>query len=90
MGGDSDVNELKDLLRHVKSKGLKTCWYSGMTSCPIETNYLDYLKLGPYVKVLGGLDNPNTNQRFYQISGKGDLVDRTFLFKKYRIHYIYK
>ena len=27
--------------------------------------HFDYIKIGPYKKELGGLDNPNTNQRMY-------------------------
>ena len=31
-------------------------------------SYLDYLKVGPFKKEFGPLDNPNTNQRFYKIN----------------------
>jgi anaerobic ribonucleoside-triphosphate reductase activating protein len=82
MGGDSEVNELRRLFKHVKDKGLKTCWYSGRETCPIETDYLDYLKLGSYIKKLGGLDSPDTNQRFYQVSKENGLIDMTFLFQR--------
>ena len=33
-----------------------------------ENNLLDYLKTGRWIRELGGLDNKNTNQRFYKIN----------------------
>jgi len=42
---------------------------------------LDYIKLGPYVEEKGGLDNPNTNQRFYRITA-GKLTDETWMFQR--------
>ena len=51
-------------------------------------DYLDYLKIGPYKKELGGLDSPNTNQKFYVVIKDEDaevnLFDITLAFiKKY-------
>ena len=31
----------------------------------IDIKWFDYIKIGPYIQEKGGLDNPNTNQRFY-------------------------
>ena len=36
-----------------------------MIPLKILNDGLDYIKIGPYIKELGGLDNPNTNQKFY-------------------------
>ena len=33
-----------------------------------ENNLLDYLKTGRWIRELGGLDNKNTNQRFYKVN----------------------
>lgn len=33
-----------------------------------ENNLLDYLKTGRWIRELGGLDNNNTNQRFYKVN----------------------
>lgn len=73
MGGDFDTEAVKKALMLIKSLGLKTCWYSGIYR-EYERNvvlnwlpYLDYLKTGPYVDILGGLDKPDTNQHFYEI-----------------------
>lgn len=85
MGGDQNIEELKKYLVLTKEiYGLKTCIYSGSDS--IETfksvmEYLDYLKVGKYDENLGGLDNPNTNQRFYKINNE-IMTDITYMFRK--------
>ena len=71
MGGDSDVDYMQTLFCSVKSKypNLKVAWYSGvdrlLTNVDIE--YLDYIKVGPYIKDKGPLNNHNTNQRLYKV-----------------------
>lgn len=68
MGGEWAPLELIDLLQFVKSRGLKTALYTGQTS--ISENLLrelDYLKVGPYIQELGGLDSPTTNQRLFDL-----------------------
>ena len=70
MGGDYDTPYLNCLAAFVKNFNLKVGWYSGNSrlSDYINTEWFNYIKLGPYDKELGGLDNPNTNQRMYQYS----------------------
>jgi len=70
MGGDSDPKRVEELCKLVKTKYpfLLTCWYSGKKENSIDLSCLDYLKLGPYIEQLGGLDCPTTNQRFYEIT----------------------
>ena len=72
MGGDNSPEEIYKLAEWVKNNTeLKVCWYSGgcvRTDFPKEL--FDYLKTGGYNKDLGGLDNPATNQRFYEIRTK--------------------
>lgn len=65
MGGIQDYAALDRLFLEVHKKHLKTALYSGENIIPwfIE---LDYIKIGPYIKERGGLDNPNTNQRFFK------------------------
>ena len=66
MGGDPIlVNSLAIYIKH--NYDIKTGWYWGGTDIPKEVYLInfDYIKLGPYIKELGGLDNPNTNQRMY-------------------------
>ena len=64
---------------------LKIGWYWGGNCIPtevIQLNDFDYIKIGRYKKELGGLDNPNTNQRFYKIEN-GQLIDWTYKFWKH-------
>lgn len=41
---------------------------------------LTYLKIGSYQQILGGLDKPTTNQRYYVKESDGEWHDRTSLF----------
>ena len=94
MGGDSspsDINSLAKLIKEVFPK-LKVAWYSGRQelSSDIDLQWLDYVKLGPYIEELGPLNNKNTNQRFYIVEKlycsndnyKYDLKDITYKFWK--------
>lgn len=72
MGGDQEPAEISNLAFAVKLRSdypYKTAWYSGRQHIPNELNIntFDYIKVGPYVEELGGLDNTNTNQRLYMI-----------------------
>lgn len=86
MGGDSDPSEIIDLagfVREYTDKKTKTAWYSGKENLP-ELGYLrnfDFLKLGPYIQKLGGLDSKTTNQRLYKIID-GRMADITNCFWK--------
>lgn len=70
MGGDNDrdlLNAILIILKHEYPE-LKLGWYTGLNNYnQINLNYLDYVKVGPYIKELGGLNNRNTNQRIYKI-----------------------
>ena len=86
MGGDAaphDVNFLAKYVHAVPDRKIKTGWYSGKPllskHCSLEN--FDFIKLGPYDETLGGLDSPNTNQRFYKINNC-HLIDMTYLFQK--------
>lgn len=91
MGGDQAKEELIVSLCYVKSRGLKTCLYTGCND--LDNNdikeiipYLDYIKIGSYVEELGGLSNKNTNQRFYKIekdTHKFEDITYRFQEKKY-------
>lgn len=83
MGGDANPKQVNDLAYHIKQTGLKTCWYSGRCelSLDIDLCNLDYIKLGPYISSKGGLDHPNTNQRFYHIVNQ-QMIDITSRFYK--------
>lgn len=70
MGGDSNpklVELLADVVKH-KFPTLKFGWYSGNSTFYNTVDYtnFDYIKIGPYIKEKGSLDNPNTNQKLYK------------------------
>ena len=71
MGGQpEEINLLAEYVKNIDTP-LKVGWYWGGEVLPfdyINIENFDYIKLGPYNKELGGLDNPNTNQRMYQYS----------------------
>ena len=84
MGGDADPQAIEMLARYIREwKGarLKTAWYSGKVELPEQfaVNSFNYIKLGPYIESLGGLESPNTNQRFYCIE-HGKLTDQSSRF----------
>ena len=86
MGGDQNPIELLNGLNIVHQYGLKTCLYTGrssITSLTADgiTSSLDYVKTGRYIQDFGGLDNPNTNQKFYKRID-GDMINYTHLFWK--------
>lgn len=88
MGGDASPCEIEDLSVYLRKRTggrLKTGWYSGKKDLPhgCSPGNFDYIKLGPYVESLGGLDSPGTNQRFYRIE-KGRMIDMTFRFQASR------
>ncbi len=92
MGGDGDPAEVNRLAAHIKkSTTLKTAWYSGREkpAPAIGLENFDFIKLGPYDPQRGGLDSPDTNQRFYRVEGPASgpasdrtLIDATSLFTK--------
>lgn len=84
MGGDSNPGEINGLAAILRYKtNLKIAWYSGRQYIPegVNLSYFDYIKIGPYIPKLGGLDNVNTNQIMYKIED-GRLIDITSKFWK--------
>lgn len=86
MGGDAfpkKVEELADYTHRKTNGRLKTGWYSGRPVLPKDCliKHFDYIKLGPYIEQLGGLDIPTTNQRFYRIENEL-MIDVTHSFQK--------
>lgn len=70
MGGDAHADEVCRLASYVRIgwKGkLKTAWYSGNSYLhPMAAGCFDYVKTGPYLEALGGLNKKTTNQRLYK------------------------
>ena len=85
MGGDSEPERIATLAFRVRRSfpDLKIAWYSGRQYIPdnFPLNHFDYIKIGPYIPELGGLDSENTNQIMYKIED-GRLIDITSKFWK--------
>ena len=86
MGGDAEpeaVNQLALYIREVHPE-FKVAWYSGKTviSSAINKRDFDYIKIGPFIKHLGPLKDPKTNQRLYKIKEDGEMEDMTSWFWK--------
>ena len=86
MGGDADpkgVNLLAQYI-HEEHPQFKVAWYSGKTviSSLVEKHDFDYIKIGPFIKHLGPLKKPTTNQRLYRQNGQGEFEDITSRFWK--------
>ena len=95
MGGDQNLSELYDLCQTARKNNLKTCLYTGLTLDsylskaantlgPQMFSFLNYLKVGPYIQELGGLNSKTTNQRFYKLD-KYPCTDITEQFQKEHI-----
>ena len=86
MGGDADPAEVDRFAEYVRCHhaGLKIGWYTGRTAISplIDQQRFDYIKVGPYLRHLGALDSPRTNQRMYRRSPDGSFEDITSRFWK--------
>lgn len=86
MGGDCDpkgVNMLAQYI-HEEHPEFKVAWYSGRLRVPsfINKTDFDYIKVGPFIRHLGPLNKPTTNQRFYRKLDSGTFEDITSRFWK--------
>ena len=86
MGGDGDpigVNLLAQYV-HEEYSWLKVAWYSGRIRVPsiVTKTDFDYIKVGPYIRHLGPLNQPTTNQRMYRQASNGEFEDITYRFWK--------
>ena len=83
MGGDSNLGEINGLAAVIRYQtNLKIAWYSGRQYIPegLNLSYFDYIKVGPYIPKLGGLDSETTNQIMYKVEDE-KLIDITYRFK---------
>lgn len=81
MGGDADPMAVAALARHLRQAhpALRRAWYSGRIRMPrnFEKTLFHYIKLGPYIKHLGPLTSPTTNQHLYKQTSDGNFEDIT-------------
>lgn len=89
LGGDSNINELNLLAKHIKEKynnTIKTGWYSGNDEIDkdVDVSLFDYIKIGHYDEKYGPLNKKTTNQVLYEIhhTNKTEYVDITYKFWK--------
>lgn len=88
MGGTHDMTQLTSAINIVKENKLKVCIYTGENYEGNEEKFnkilenIDYIKFGPYIEELGGLDKETTNQRFYEVINGALFADKTYLFRK--------
>ena len=76
MGGDYDYKTFNSFTSYIRAEypKLKIAIYSGARSMnrKINVHNLDYYKIGPYIKELGGLNSLKTNQILYKVTHKSD------------------
>lgn len=86
MGGDAEPQTVSLLAAHVHQSfpTMRVGWYSGRTivSRSIDKANFDYIKIGPYIRHLGPLNQKTTNQRLYKRMADGSWADITSKFWK--------
>ena len=86
MGGDADPASVNLLAQYIHESYpmFKVAWYSGRLRIPAKINKadFDFIKIGPYIKHLGPLNQKTTNQRLYRKNADGEFEDITHRFWK--------
>jgi anaerobic ribonucleoside-triphosphate reductase activating protein len=70
MGGEWDLALLMELIHCAKKYGKKVALYTGLELLAVPEvllRNLDYIKYGPYISELGGLNSIKTNQRLIHL-----------------------
>ncbi len=70
MGGEWELSTLISLIDIAKQHQKKTALYTGLELSEVPEilkSKLDYLKYGPYISTLGGLNSKTTNQRLLNL-----------------------
>ena len=77
-GGEWHSSWLCECLEIAREMGFKTCLYTGKEKITKRiTQYLTFLKTGPWLKDKGGLANKNTNQKLIHMES-GNLLSYRF------------
>lgn len=86
MGGDNEPQSVNQLAQYIHGEypQYSVAWYSGRLRIPPSVNKadFDYIKIGPYIRHLGPLNKPTTNQRLYKRQPDGTFEDITSRFWK--------
>lgn len=68
LGGEWHPQDLRARLMAARQHGLHTCLYTGLEDVSSDLKEcLTFLKTGPWISRLGGLNVPTTNQRMYDL-----------------------
>jgi len=79
MGGEWYLHELIQNLKTAKKMGFKTCLYTGKIKVEKKlVSELTWLKTGPWIQNLGGLDSISTNQKFIEVK-TNKILNHLFL-----------
>lgn len=81
LGGEWEQEDLVRKLKMAKKNGYKTCLYTGHELTQVSDELkkeLDFIKVGPYIEEKGGLNNPNTNQRFIDLTNN-KILNKYFI-----------
>ena len=74
-GGEWEQKYLIKLLKLAHELQLKTCLYTGKNNLPKTVlEHLDYVKYGPWIEDLGGLESEQTNQKLWNLH-TGELLN---------------
>lgn len=68
LGEGKDPETLREMARQIRQRhpDVETALYSGRVAVEDELfDLFDFVKVGPYIKEFGPLNNPGTNQRLY-------------------------
>lgn len=77
-GGEWQEAALLECLRTARAAGLKTCLYTGLEEAPAALlPELTFVKTGAWRREQGGLDCPDTNQRFIR-TADGAVLNHLF------------
>lgn len=77
MGGEWHPEQLAELLQITKKAGFKTALFTGYELHQVPkklVQLLDYIKVGPWIAHLGGLDSPTTNQRLIDLTNNQLMI----------------
>ena len=84
MGGDNEPANVEMLAQYIHENHplYHVAWYSGRLRLPssIHKTEFDYIKIGPYIKHLGPLNRPTTNQRLFRRKNDNTFEDITSRF----------
>ncbi|WXB47804.1 anaerobic ribonucleotide reductase small subunit [Vibrio phage VB_VaC_TDDLMA] len=76
-GGEWDIDNLQKMITMCHFYNKKVCLYTGRDLNYFSSDFLqslDYIKVGKYIKELGGLQSRQTNQKFYDLYNNKEVI----------------